>query len=270
MFLSTWQQFSAAEVPCTSSTSQPSPLLLWMCLLSQVGGCGCRRDTGWGSWRLEWNWSEQNKHFYLVSWMSTKNNNKFWYIILGALSLNAYIALGKESKFRRSIMLSRRRVIEEPKCCSGKCLVFMFSIKLFEKQTRIIYKGNLTKGTQLCKSQSLWWMWASGWWRNRRLVHRSVVNARDTKLGTTAFRMDATSLLTVLPSPGTILLRWSDALLWLDNSGWTVDSGHHPLNALHSKGCVRPVRGSNVLGCIFFPKIDFFINHYLEHWVFYK
>ena len=27
---------------------------------------------------------------------------------------------------------------------------------------------------------------------------------------------------------------------------------------------------SSLQGCIFFPKIEFFINHYLEHRVFYK
>ena len=56
--------------------------------------------------------------------------------------------------------------------------------------------------------------------------------------------MDATSLLTVLASPYTILLRVIGHFTLTRE--FRVDSGHHPLNALHSKGCVRPVRGSNV------------------------
>ena len=33
---------------------------------------------------------------------------------------------------------------------------------------------------------------------------------------------------------------------------------------------VSGVLSTNIQGCIFFPKIEFFINHYLEHRVFYK
>ena len=79
--------------------------------------------------------------------------------MLEALSLTAYIGRGKECRFRRSIMLSRRRAIEDPKCRSGKCLGSKVEniscINLFKDQTRIIYQSNLTKGTQLCINQSL-------------------------------------------------------------------------------------------------------------------
>ena len=108
------------------------------------------------------------------------------------------------------------------------CLAFNW----FEKQTRIIYKGNLTKGTQLCKSQSLSMNVNVKLMKESKACPQVGCKSEGYQVRLHSFQDGRHHFILVLASPDTILLRVVRCFTL--TRGFRVD-GHHPLKALHSK-----------------------------------